>query len=101
MVDKIHETGTILQAGLLNNLADILRQKGDLAAAEDLFGRSLVIGTARRGPDSYFVSTELQNLGIVARERKDYAARAAVLRARAGHPPSGLSDPTTPTSRSC
>jgi hypothetical protein len=42
-----------------------------------LFRRSLAIGERLRGPEGYYVSTALQNLGIVARERRDYVAAEA------------------------
>ena len=65
---------------LLNNLADIYRARGDYAAAEPLFARSIrQIGESvhprRRQPASF--ATALQNLGILARQRKDYAAAIA------------------------
>ncbi len=78
----------MLDATLLNNLADLHRQRNDYAAADALFRRSLAIAEALQGPDTYFVSTALPESGIVARERKDYAsaqtyyARALAIRER-------------------
>jgi len=76
-LDRIHQTGTLLDAVLLNNLGEILREKSEFAVAEVLFRRSMAIGEQLQGPDSYFISTTLQNLGVVARERKDYPSAAA------------------------
>jgi CHAT domain-containing protein len=73
---KTGQSGTILEATVLNNLAEVLRLRHD-ASAESLFVKSLEIGERLRGPESYFVSTALLNLGIMARERKDYAAARA------------------------
>jgi CHAT domain-containing protein len=87
----------MLDATLLNNLADLQRQRNDYVSAEALFRRSLAIAEGLQGPNTYFASTAWQNLGIIARERKDYAAaltdyaRALAIRERiAGADDAGL-----------
>src|SRR6185369_6739466 len=45
-VEKTSRTGTLLHAMILNNLADILRAKKNITAAEPLLRQSLAIGEA-------------------------------------------------------
>lgn len=76
-VERSGQSGTLLEARLLNNLAEVLRARSDYAGAEPLFARSLAIGESVLGGDSLFVATALQNLGIMARQRKDYPTAVA------------------------
>src|SRR5262249_61197457 len=72
-VERTGQNGTLLEATLLNNVANILYGRNDYAAAEPLFARSLRIGEAVLGGDRPFVATAVQDLGIMARQREDYA----------------------------
>src|SRR6185369_7588585 len=77
VVEKSGQTGTLLHATLLNNLADVLRARNRYGDAQPLFEQSLAIGESILGSDSLFVATAFQNIGIMARERKDYATALA------------------------
>src|SRR4029453_19676261 len=70
-IERTGQTGTLLEATLLNNLADALRAKSDNAGAESLFRKSLTIGESVIGSDRLFVATALQNLGIMAPGREE------------------------------
>ena len=63
---------------LLNNLGEVYRAEARLHACRGaLSARRWRSATRVLGEDGYFIATALQNLGIVARERKDYAAAEA------------------------
>ena len=57
------DTGTSL-----NNLAALLRAKGDYNAAEPLFRRALAIAEKAQGPEHPSTGTSLNNLGVMLRD---------------------------------
>src|SRR5262249_56407901 len=60
-----------------HNGGGIHARRGILDRGEEFYRRSLDIEARVVGPDNYFVAPVLQNLGIVARERKDYPTALA------------------------
>jgi tetratricopeptide (TPR) repeat protein len=57
----------------LNNLAQILRDLGDLAGARPLQERALAIDEAAYGPDHPLVARSLNNLALILRDLGDLA----------------------------
>ena len=79
----------------LNNLAALLQDKGDYAAAEPLYRRALAIREKALGPDHPNVALSLNNLAVLLWNKGDYAAaeprhrRALAIREKGlgpGHP---------------
>ena len=74
IMERIERTDDPVYAGLLNNLGEIYRSKEDYAtcggALPALARHRREAGRVRR---AFASATTYQNLGIVARERKDYA----------------------------
>ena len=60
-------------AQILNNLGNIAREQGDLAAARELLQRALAM-REKLAPDSLLTANTLTNLGTVAVEQGDLAA---------------------------
>ena len=54
-------------AAILNNLAALLQEQGDLAGARPLFERALAISEKALGPDHRNVATSLNNLALLER----------------------------------
>jgi tetratricopeptide (TPR) repeat protein len=64
----------------LNNLAGLLRAKGDYAAAEPLFRRALAIAEHAQGPDHPDTGTRLNNLADLLEAQGDYASALPLYR---------------------
>jgi tetratricopeptide (TPR) repeat protein len=75
-------------AGSLNNLAALLKDQGDLAAARPLPERALAIWEKLLGPEHSHTARGLHNLAILLRDQGDLAAARPLL-ARAGDPGEG------------
>lgn len=83
-----------------SELALLLENKGDYAAAEPLFRRSLEIAEKVQGPDHQETGTSLNNLALLLEDKGEYAAaeplyRRALAIAEKVH---GLEHPSTGTS---
>ena len=102
IMEKIDETDTHARTpGLLNNLGEIYPPEAGLRARRGaLPALARPIGERLRGPESYSVATALQNLGIVARERKDYRRGRGVTTGARWRSGSGSSGPIIRTSPS-
>jgi CHAT domain-containing protein len=73
IVEKRLGTNDALYAELLNDLALVLYDRNhDYTEPETLLRKSLEIEETLLGPQSYKVSIALQNLAMIARERKNY-----------------------------
>ena len=68
----------------LDNLASLLHDQGDLAAARPLYERALAIREKVLGPDHPQTAQCLNNLAALLQDQGDLAGGAAALRARAG-----------------
>jgi tetratricopeptide (TPR) repeat protein len=61
-------------AAILNNLARLLRDQGDLAGARPLYERALAIHDVTRGHDHPDTAADLDNLAAVLQDQGDFAA---------------------------
>lgn len=67
-------------AAILNNLAMLLGEKGDYAAAEPLYRESLAINRKLRGDENPYVANNLNNLASLLQDKGDYAAAEPLFR---------------------
>ncbi|MCF1454766.1 tetratricopeptide repeat protein, partial [Agrobacterium vitis] len=58
----------------LNNLASLLHNMGDYAAAKPLYERALAISEKVNGPDHPSTGASLKNLASLLHDMSDYAA---------------------------
>jgi tetratricopeptide (TPR) repeat protein len=65
ILEKVECTESILYAGVLNNLGQVYARKRDFTKARAFLGNAIEIAERLRGPDDYFLSNPLTNLGIV------------------------------------
>ena len=95
ILERIGETEKHAVCGAAEQPRESRGPEAELSRAEALFLRALALNERIEGPDSFAVSITYQNLGAVARERKDYpkaieyATRALSIRERllgADHP---------------
>ena len=64
----------------LNNLAFLLRDQGNYAAAEPLYRRALAIAEKAEGPEHPSTGTRLNNLALLLQDQGNYAAAEPLYR---------------------
>jgi eukaryotic-like serine/threonine-protein kinase len=89
----------LVQARLLESIAEAYANMGRLATADTVARRALELRTRVLGPDDPLVAASLRQVAIIARRRSDYPRADALLRralaVHAAHEPGSLAEAET------